>query len=67
MIYTGQAIEELTGFKQPSAQRRCLAAMGIKPCVRADGSLSVTEAAVTQAMLASKAKAKEPNFGAIKP
>lgn len=66
MIICDETLVKLTGFKQPSAQKRCLASLGIKPLVRSDGSLAVTEQAVTQAMLSGTKKAKEPNFGAIK-
>ena len=65
-IWIGKAIEELTGFKQPAAQKRRLASLGITPIVRADGSLAVTEQAVTQAMLSgTKKRAVEPNWEAI--
>ena len=66
-ILTGTELFKLTKLKQPKAQARCLAKLGIRALERGDGSLAVTEQAVTQAMLSSNAKtAKEPNFGAIK-
>lgn len=66
MIITGEDLVKLTNRTQPAAQKRCLAKLGIKPIVRGDGSLAVTESAVTQSMLAAKPKPVEPNFGAIK-
>lgn len=66
MILTGDSLYELTKFRHPKAQARCLAKLGIRAIERGDGSLAVTEQAVTQAMLSGTKKAKEPNFGALK-
>lgn len=67
MIFlTESEVEDLTGYKNPSAQRRWFEKRGYRFAVRADGRPRVMVAEVERHMLGTtRTKRTEPNYNAL--